>query len=447
MRSPFRASAACLAVGLVLADSSIAVLALPAIYRELELELGDLHWALTSFNLALALAAVPAALLARRVGARAAFGGGLVLFAVASAACALAPGYWSLVGFRAVQALGGAAVVVAALELLGTLVGSRGRAVSVWVAAGAVGAAVGPAVGGALTEAVSWRAVFAVQAPLALAALPLVRGGPSVSVTRGGSRRVNAGANVALGLVSAGLAAALFLVVLLLIEGWGLSPVAAAAVVTVLPLAALATARVAHRVESGRARAAAGVLLCAGGLAALGVLPEHGWAWTVPPQLLLGAGLALAFAGLTDAALRGREPQALQAGVTVAARHAGIVAGLLLLTPVLVAELDRRAEQAELAGAAQLLDADIAPGTKLRLAARLADRLGESSRGVPDLDPAFDAVRPQAGDRAAFGGLRRTLDDTVAEAVTVAFSRPFLLAAALALAALAALAVRERPPA
>ena len=44
-----------LAVGLVLADSSVAVLALPAIYRELEVDLGDLHWVLTTSNLVLAL--------------------------------------------------------------------------------------------------------------------------------------------------------------------------------------------------------------------------------------------------------------------------------------------------------------------------------------------------------------------------------------------------------
>ena len=250
-----RVAAICLAVGLVLADSSVAVLALPAIYRELDVALGDLHWVLTAFNIALAVAAVPVALLVRRAPGRA-FVAGLALFALASLGCAAAPGFGGLVGLRAVQAVGGAAVVVAALELLPPLVASQRRAVAVWVAAGTVGAALGPAAGGILTETISWRAVFAVQAPLALAAVPFSLGLRGAAEPTQPRTRVLVGPNVALALVSAGLAAALFLVVLLLIEGWGLSPVQAAAVVTALPLAALVTARLAGRVPDTRARAA-----------------------------------------------------------------------------------------------------------------------------------------------------------------------------------------------
>ena len=431
-----RVAAICLAVGLVLADSSVAVLALPPLYRELDVGLGDLHWVLTAFNLVLAAAAVPSSLLVRRAAGRS-FALGLVVFALASLGCAVAPGFAALVGLRAVQAVGGAAVVVAALELLPGLVGSQRRGVAVWVAAGTVGAALGPAAGGVLTETISWRAVFAVQAPLALAALPFALGlrGPAVGTEP--RSRILVGPNVALALVSAGLAAALFLDVLLLREGGGLSPVRAAGVVTVLPLAALATARLAGRVPDTCARAAAGATLVTGGLAALGLLPGAGWGWTVPPQLLVGAGLALAFSGLTEAALVGRGPQALHGAVTVAARHAGIVLGLLLLTPLLVADLDRQSVAAEEAGAARLLDAEIATETKLELASALAFRLGEADGSIPDLEPAFAAIRPEEGDRSALAGLQHSLDDIVDRAVTSAFSRPFLLGALLSLAAVA----------
>jgi MFS family permease len=61
-------AALALAVGLVLADSSIVVLALPEIYRELNTSIAGVTWVLVSFNLVIALAAVPAALVARRVG-------------------------------------------------------------------------------------------------------------------------------------------------------------------------------------------------------------------------------------------------------------------------------------------------------------------------------------------------------------------------------------------
>lgn len=433
---PMRVAAICLAVGLVLADSSVAVLALPAIYRELDVALGDLHWVLTAFNLVLAVSAVPAALLVRRAAGRS-FAAGLVVFALASIGCALAPDFGVLVGLRAVQAVGGAAVVVAALELLPGLVSSQRRGVAIWVAAGTVGAALGPAAGGVLTETISWRAVFAVQAPLALAALPFLlrlRGPAAGDEPRS---RMLVGPNVALALVSAGLAAALFLVVLLLIEGWGLSPIQAAAVVTALPLAALVTARFASHVHDTRARSAAGATLVTGGLAALGLLPGADWGWTIPPQVLVGAGLALAFSGLSEAALVGRGPQALHGAVTVAARHAGIVLGLLLLTPLLVADLDRQSVAAEEAGAAQLLDAPIATGTKLQLASALAFRLGDADGSIPDLEPAFAAIRREDEDRAALTGLQESLDDIVDRAVTSAFSRPFLLGALLSLAAVA----------
>ena len=440
-----RAAAVSLALGLVLADSSIAVLALPAIYREFEVELGDLHWVLTAFNLALALTAIPAARLTRRAAPTGVFAAGLTVFALASAACALAPSFETLVVFRAVQAVGGAASVVAALELLPELVHPRRRALALWVAAGAAGAALGPAVGGALTETISWQAVFAVQAPLALLPLPFLLGLQGPPVARSAqAARPRLGPNIALALLSAGLAAALFLVVLLLIEGWRLSPLAAAAVVSTLPLAAIATAPLANRVRSARARAAAGALLVAGGLAALALLPQASWAWTLPPQILIGAGLALALAALTETAVADHEAPALHGGVTIAARHAGVVLGLLLLTPVLVGDLDRQREAAEQAGTARLLDAPVAPTTKLELARALGERLDQTPGRIPDLRSAFRSVDPAPHERPALARLEDALDDLLDQAVTSSFSHSFLLAAALALASLAPAALSRR---
>ena len=442
-----RAAAISLAVGLVLADSSIAVLALPAIYREFELDLADLHWVLTSFNLALALAAIPAARLARRAAPVAVFAAGLTVFAVASAACALAPSFEALVAFRAVQAVGGAASVVAALELLPALVHPHRRALALWVGAGAAGAALGPAIGGALTEAISWQAVFAVQVPSALLPLPFLLGLQRRRAGSAQAERPRLAPNLALALLSAGLAAALFLVVLLLIEGWRLSPLAAAAVVSTLPLAAIATAPLAGRIHSGRARAAAGAVLIAGGLAALASLPQASWAWTLPPQILIGAGLALALAALTETAVADRDAPALQGGVTIAARHAGVVLGLLLLTPVLVGDLDRERQAAEQTGTARLLDAPITPATKLELAQALSQQLEQTPSRIPDLTPAFRFLDPAPHERPALARLEHALDDLLDEAVTSSFSRPFLLAAALALAALAPIALPRKAPA
>jgi MFS family permease len=436
-----RTAAVSLAVGLVLADSSIAVLALPAIYRDLGVELGDLHWVLTTFNIVLALAAVPASRIVRPLNPARTFAIGLALFALASAGCAAAPSFGALLALRGIQALGGAVVVVAALELLASLVRPRTRAVAFWVAAGAAGAAVGPALGGVLTDVISWRAVFAVQVPLALLPLGWVWGVRTTPVPEPYSARPRIVPNIALALVSAALAAPLYLVVLLLVEGWRFSPTAAAAVVSVLPLAAIATAPLVHRVGGARERAATGAILVAGGLAGLALLPRAGWLWTVPPQILVGAGLALAITALTQTALAGREPRALHGGVTIAARHAGVVLGLLLLSPLLVADLDNQRGAAERAGTARLLDSPVSARTKIRLARGIGARLDATHGRIPELRPVFRSVESDRDERPALAQLEDALNDVVDRAVTSSFTRSFAVAAALALAALIPIAV------
>src|SRR6188474_3824537 len=129
-----------LAIALALADSSVVTLALPEILGNFDVGITTVAWVLTSYNLVLALLAVPAAYLARR-RPRAAFGAGAVVFACASLACGLAPSFEVLVGARCVQALGGALIVTAALDLLSEGAGDEARAARIWVAAGVLGAA------------------------------------------------------------------------------------------------------------------------------------------------------------------------------------------------------------------------------------------------------------------------------------------------------------------
>lgn len=115
-------------------------------------------------------------------------------------------------------------------------------------------------------------------------------------------------------------------------------PRLAPSVALALLSAGLAVAPVANQASDGRARAAVGAFLVAGGLAALALLPQAGWAWTLPPQILIGAGLAAALTALTEAAVGDHAALARHAGITIAARHIGVVVGLLLFTPVLVAD-------------------------------------------------------------------------------------------------------------
>lgn len=446
-----RVAALALAVGIVLADSSIVVLALPEIYRELDTSVAGVTWVLVSFNLVMALVAVPAAFLARRVGPGVAAAVGLAVFAGAGFACGVAEDLTTLIVARCVQALGGAAAVTAALELLPATVGSERRAARIWASAGATGAALGPAVGGLLTELVSWQSIFFIQVPIALAAaVPILGVARHEMATRvldaelRPAGRPHLAANVALALVSAAIAAALFLLVLLLIEGWRLTPIGAAIVVSVMPLAALLGSRLDRLVPSPKARAAAGAILVSGGLGGLALLPKAEVVLTLPPQVLIGIGLSLVLSALTETALAGRAPQAIHGGWTISARHAGVVIGLLALTPVFTADIAQQREDAIDAGTAVLLDSKVTPLLKLELAGRISDQLDGEKGKVPAIGPAFRPLPTDPEQRVQVETLRDELQDQLDRGATHAFSLSFGLAAIIGLLALIPIGLSRR---
>lgn len=446
-----RLAALALAVGLVLADSSIVVLALPQIYRELDTSVAGVTWVLVSFNLVMALAAVPAAHLARRIGPGRAAAIGLAVFAGASLACGLAAELGTLIAARCVQAVGGAAAVTAVLELLPATVRSERRAVAVWALAGATGAALGPAVGGLLTELVSWQSIFLLQVPVAIAAgvpiLAVARHEAETGVLAAELRqtgRPHLLANLALAMVSAAIAAALFLLVLLLIEGWRLSPIGAAIVVSAMPLAALLGAQLGPAAGGARARAAAGAILVAGGLGGLALLPKAEVALTVPPQLLVGVGLALVLSALTETALAGRAPQAIHGGWTISARHAGVAIGLIALTPLFTSDIAQQRRDAIDAGTAVVLDSRVDPLLKLQLAQRIEDRLDGERGRVPTIGPAFEPLPEDPEDRADVLLLREELQDQLDRGATHAFSPSFGLGALIGLLALIPIGLARR---
>ena len=438
-----------LTVGLVLADSSVVTLALPAILRDFDSTVNAVAWVLISFNLALALVALYGARLARGQAQRA-FLVSVPLFIVACIACALAPSLGFLIGARAAQGLIGAVVVAAALELL-VLSTGRDRAILLWAAAGVLGAAVGPALGGFLTEWLSWEAMFALQAPVALLGLlgargvraaepaPAARSGVAVAASRPALAPL-----IALTLASAALSAALFLLVILLIEGWRHSPAEAALTVTVMPIAALVAGQWA-RVRHGLVPAIAGSILVAGGLAALGLMPGAHAYWSLAPQLAIGLGLGLALATLIGASVGDagagdeRSAAAAVAGPaawTVAARHAGICVGLLLLTPIFTADLESVRPPAERAGLSHVLDAPLPLPAKIDLARALDIEVAQAAeQELPDLDAAFAAVEVSPADRPVVDDLHEELNEELDRGATEAFSRSFLFAALIALLA------------
>jgi predicted MFS family arabinose efflux permease len=441
------------AVGLVLADSSIVVLALPEIFREFDTTISGVSWVLIIFNLVLAILAVPAAHLARRFGPGRSAALGLAVFAGGSLVCGLATGLGPLLAGRAVQAAGGAVAVVAALELMVSTFGDNRKAIATWVGAGAIGAAVGPGLGGLLTELVSWQSIFLVQVPVAIiAGVPLKdiviqetrewRVPDPVKAIDGNKPHLPA--NLALALVSASIAATLFLIVLMLIEGWLLTPIEAALVVTVLPVAALIGSRIGHGIESERIRAASGAILLAGGLAALGLLPKSEVWLVIPPQILAGIGLSLVLSALTEAALHGRSFAAVHGGWTISARHLGVVVGLLILTPIFTNQLDNQRDAALDAGTAIVLDSSIDPSDKIELGGRLADEVESQGERVPDLSPAFEPLPTDPVERDQYEEILSGIEGQLRDAATRAFSLSFLISALFGLLALIPIGLTRR---
>ncbi len=448
-----------LAVGIVLADSSIVTLALPSILREFDAEVSQVAWILTAYNLVLGLAAVPAARLSISPSRAPAAGvAGLVLFAGASAACAVSGSLEMLIGARGVQAIGGALVITACLELLVMATGDDRRGAARWATAGVAGAAIGPVAGGVLTEALSWESIFILQVPLVLLAVPValgLRAAHAVAAAEAQTAlheahslradRPRIAANLALAMLSAALTAALFLLVLLMIEGWQRTPILTAITVTVIPIAAIASGMVARAAQAGtRGEAIAGAILIGGGLIALAFLPGAEPGWTVLPQVFIGLGLGLTVESLTAFALHDRFPRALQGGWTIASRHLGIVVGLVILTPIFVAGLQDARAPAQAAITSLVIDAPLPVSTKLTLAEGLQKQLESEDGRVPDLGPAFDAAPVSAADEPEKQSLAAALDDQLERAATQAFRDAFLIAGLLALLAIGpALLIRD----
>src|SRR5262249_53064666 len=159
-----------------------------------------------------------------------------------------------------------------------------------------------------------------------------------------------------------------------------------------------------------RSEAIAGAVLIAGGLTGLALLPGAQLVWTLAPQVLIGLGLGFAVDSLTDAALRRRTPLALHGGWTIAARHAGVVIGLAILTAISTADLRHAETPAKEAIARLVLDAPLPGSTKLELAEHLGSRLAAEHERVPDLRPAFTAVRVPPEQAPAAAALERGLE-------------------------------------
>ncbi len=163
----------CVAQFVVVLDVTIVAIALPAISRDLGFQPAELSWVITAYTVVLAGLLILGGRAADLLGAARMFRVGLVCFSIASLACALAWSPAALICGRITQGVGAALLSPAALAALNELIerpAARRRALGWWTAAAAGGGASGWVLGGVITEFAGWRWIFAVNAPIGLAA-------------------------------------------------------------------------------------------------------------------------------------------------------------------------------------------------------------------------------------------------------------------------------------
>jgi predicted MFS family arabinose efflux permease len=419
------------AVAVAFADSSIVVLALPDLYGRFQTTIEGVSWVVTAYNAAVAATALLLVLLVHRFRAAWVLAGGLALFLAASIACAAANSLAFLIAARSVQGVGAALLLAGALPVLGA---------RTWTLAGTYGLALGPALGGVLTQAFDWRAIFVAQAPVAAVALvAAVRAHPGAVAIEGWrpSLRRTLPANACLGLLFGALVGALFLAVLIVISVWDYSPIAGAAIVSALPVAALAARRL-DRWLAPVTAVCAGAGLLAIGLVGLALLPSASVWLLVWALLLCGAGLGLSLPPLSDASLVAGPNETRSGTLTVGARHVGLVLALAVIAPLLASKVPAAGDKALLRGTAVLLDAPVGLDKKVPVALDLRKAFEHANEGeTPDLAEPFDehGAQHDSALAAARDDLLGAIEATITRASRSAF---FVCAGFAALALLVA---------
>jgi len=216
-------------------DTLVVSTALSTIRLDLGAAIDQLEWTVNAYNVSFAVLLMTAAALGDRLGRRTMFAAGVGLFALASAACAVAPAIGWLIAARAVQGIGAALITTLAFALVSAAFppDRRGSALGIFFALTGLAVASGPLIGGAITEGIAWQWIFWLNVPIGLLLVPLVLA--RIPESRG----PDSGLDIrGLALVTGGVLGLVWGLVRGNIAGWGSVEVVAALAAGALLLAA-----------------------------------------------------------------------------------------------------------------------------------------------------------------------------------------------------------------
>jgi EmrB/QacA subfamily drug resistance transporter len=240
-------AAMCFALFMIMLDNTVVNVALPSIQDDLGASLSGLEWTVNAYTLTFAVLLVTGGRMGDIFGRRRMFLFGVVVFALSSATIGFAPSQTMLVVGRAIQGIGAAFMMPGTLSIISNEFPphDRGRAIGTRAGVSALALAIGPVVGGALTEHVSWRAIFFLNLPVAAGAVAVTLFAAHESRDETVKRSVDIPGIAAL---SSGLTA----LVLALVEGnawgWGSARIAVLLAVAVIGLVSFAVIELKTRV-------------------------------------------------------------------------------------------------------------------------------------------------------------------------------------------------------
>jgi EmrB/QacA subfamily drug resistance transporter len=157
-------------------DNLVVTNALPVIHRDLNASVEQLQWLVNAYTLSFATFILLSVALADRFGRRTVFVIGISIFTLASIAAGFSTDPGQLIAARAIQGIGGAALLPLSLTLLAGSVAPRLRplAIGIWGGVAGLGVALGPLIGGAVVQGWDWQAIFWINIPVGIISVPLV---------------------------------------------------------------------------------------------------------------------------------------------------------------------------------------------------------------------------------------------------------------------------------